>query len=150
MTQWILIILRLAECSCQASDEEPSRSKKWICQHSWISRWQKAQVLQGHFYLVDRPQLGLDIFTFCSRILSQLARICTNLVNTIFKNCVTFTADNTFIPRYLTFLQHGDFDPTNQANESFIPCASAIKDFTSCFLFSLETQHTIGYGVRYI
>ncbi len=36
-----------------------------------------------------------------------------------------------------------------QANESFIPCASAIKDFTSCFLFSLETQHTIGYGVRW-
>lgn len=28
------------------------------------------------------------------------------------------------------------------------PCVSAIHGFTSCFLFSIETQHTIGYGVR--
>ena len=49
---------------------------------------------------------------------------------------------------YITFLVHGDFDPENMRNESFVPCATAIKDFTSCFLFSLETQHTIGYGVR--
>ena len=49
---------------------------------------------------------------------------------------------------YLTFLQHGDFDPENLANETFVPCVSAIQDFTSCFLFSIETQHTIGYGGR--
>ena len=49
---------------------------------------------------------------------------------------------------YLTFLQHGDFDETNRANESFVPCVSAIEDFASCFLFSIETQHTIGYGGR--
>ena len=49
---------------------------------------------------------------------------------------------------YLTFLVHGDFEPENIKNESFVPCASAIQDFTSCFLFSLETQHTIGYGGR--
>ncbi len=50
---------------------------------------------------------------------------------------------------YLTFLQHGDFDAENRANDSFVPCASAIEDFASCFLFSVETQHTIGYGGRY-
>ena len=49
---------------------------------------------------------------------------------------------------YLTFLVHGDFEPENINNASFVPCASAIQDFTSCFLFSLETQHTIGYGGR--
>ena len=54
---------------------------------------------------------------------------------------------------YLTFLQHGDFDPANKDEEGnwippFVPCADNIKDFTSCFLFSLETQHTIGYGGR--
>lgn len=49
---------------------------------------------------------------------------------------------------WLTFLQHGDFDPENLANETFVPCVSAIQDFTSCFLFSIETQHTIGYGGR--
>ena len=51
---------------------------------------------------------------------------------------------------YLTFFLHGDFEPLNIANESFVPCVSAIQDFTSCFLFSVETQHTIGYGGRYV
>ncbi len=49
---------------------------------------------------------------------------------------------------YLTALQHGDFDPDNIDDEDFVPCVDAIKDFTSCFLFSVETQHTIGYGGR--
>ena len=51
---------------------------------------------------------------------------------------------------YLTFLQHGDFDEANRKNATFRTCVSAIEDFTSCFLFSVETQHTIGYGGRYI
>jgi len=65
---------------------------------------------------------------------------------------------------YLTFWQHGDFLPENQIelseiivgnitvqvgnNTEFRKCADNINDFTSCFLFSLETQHTIGYGGR--
>ena len=49
---------------------------------------------------------------------------------------------------YITFYVHGDFEPENIGNDDFVPCASEIKDFTSCFLFSLETQHTIGYGGR--
>ena len=49
---------------------------------------------------------------------------------------------------YATFWQHGDFVPENRDNDDFRPCADNIIDFTSCFLFSLETQHTIGYGGR--
>ena len=49
---------------------------------------------------------------------------------------------------YLTALHHGDFDPENLNNQTFKPCVSDIHDFTSCFLFSVETQHTIGYGGR--
>lgn len=53
---------------------------------------------------------------------------------------------------YATFWQHGDFLPENiasiKAETGFRPCADNIIDFTSCFLFSLETQHTIGYGGR--
>ena len=49
---------------------------------------------------------------------------------------------------YATFWQHGDFLPENRDNDDFRPCADNIIDFTSCFLFSLETQHTIGYGGR--
>jgi hypothetical protein len=33
-------------------------------------------------------------------------------------------------------------------NDTFIPCVTNIKNFASAFLFSVETQHTIGYGGR--
>lgn len=52
---------------------------------------------------------------------------------------------------YGTFYIHGDFDPDNlerAKNKTFRVCADNIEGFTSCFLFSLETQHTIGYGGR--
>ncbi|XP_018565441.1 G protein-activated inward rectifier potassium channel 3 isoform X2 [Anoplophora glabripennis] len=38
--------------------------------------------------------------------------------------------------------------PTHQADSNWTPCVLNIYGFTSCFLFSIETQHTIGYGVR--
>ncbi|KAK7077093.1 Inward rectifier potassium channel activity protein [Halocaridina rubra] len=34
-------------------------------------------------------------------------------------------------------------------DENHIPCVSNVKTFTGSFLFSIETQHTIGYGFRY-
>lgn len=51
---------------------------------------------------------------------------------------------------YLISAWHGDFEPDNlpsgeaQKNGTHKPCIWAIEDFTSCFLFSVETQHTIG------
>nr|CAB3258033.1 ATP-sensitive inward rectifier potassium channel 12-like [Phallusia mammillata] len=48
---------------------------------------------------------------------------------------------------------HGDFDLQNAANETFRPCVKNLeptKAFTSAFLFSLETQTTIGYGFRVV
>ncbi|KAJ8664346.1 hypothetical protein QAD02_006008 [Eretmocerus hayati] len=49
---------------------------------------------------------------------------------------------------YLIAFTHGDFDPRHLADESWQPCVSELHSFTSCFLFSIETQHTIGYGGR--
>ncbi|XP_004519559.1 G protein-activated inward rectifier potassium channel 3 isoform X2 [Ceratitis capitata] len=53
---------------------------------------------------------------------------------------------------WLIIYTHGDLEemhlPDNQAESGWTPCVSAIHGFTSCFLFSIETQHTIGYGVR--
>jgi len=55
---------------------------------------------------------------------------------------------------YLIVWSHGDLlehhlpGSPAQANGSWIPCVWQIKSFTSCFLFSIETQHTIGYGSR--
>lgn len=40
------------------------------------------------------------------------------------------------------------FSPIILADNNWTPCVYNIHSFTSCFLFSIETQHTIGYGVR--
>jgi potassium inwardly-rectifying channel subfamily J len=49
---------------------------------------------------------------------------------------------------------HGDFEPDhlplNQSASGWKPCLSEVDDFTTVFLFSLETQHSIGYGTREI
>lgn len=62
----------------------------------------------------------------------------------------------TFVSTWLLFaiiwwiiaLTHGDFDPTETAKPGHNPCIDAVSDFPTAFLFSLETQHTIGYGGR--
>lgn len=76
---------------------------------------------------------------------------------------------------WLIVYSHGDFSPENNpkvaaalaastANSNgtlpspahtvseekeWIPCVKDISGFASCFLFSVETQHTIGYGSRH-
>ncbi|XP_043785792.1 uncharacterized protein LOC122711265 isoform X5 [Apis laboriosa] len=52
---------------------------------------------------------------------------------------------------WLIAYSHGDLDPENHANSNstFIPCIENIRGFTSSFLFSIETQHTIGYGSKH-
>ncbi|XP_076161595.1 uncharacterized protein LOC143143789 isoform X2 [Ptiloglossa arizonensis] len=53
---------------------------------------------------------------------------------------------------WLIAFTHGDFEerhlPPSQIENNWTPCIYNIFSFTSCFLFSIETQHTIGYGSR--
>ena len=42
---------------------------------------------------------------------------------------------------FLIALAHGDLDPRAPDHKV---CVENVRDFTSAFLFSLETQHTIG------
>lgn len=53
---------------------------------------------------------------------------------------------------WITALVHGDLEPNhlpmNQISSNWTPCVLEIYDFTSCFLFSVETQHTTGYGLK--
>ncbi|CAF0804090.1 unnamed protein product [Adineta ricciae] len=66
---------------------------------------------------------------------------------------------------FLVSIEHGDFDLTeddenyweNQTNFTFKEttlskemCVQNVHNFLSALLFSIETQHTIGYGSRYI
>lgn len=49
---------------------------------------------------------------------------------------------------YLISMGNGDFEVTLSSNHT--PCLENVKTFTGAFLFSLESQTTIGYGFRYI
>lgn len=51
---------------------------------------------------------------------------------------------------YLVSYSHGDFEEENMQNETFVPCVMNHQTFTASFLLSLETQHTIGYGFRFV
>ena len=43
------------------------------------------------------------------------------------------------------YLITGDFDPEISSHPEHQVCVANMVDFTSAFLFSVETQHTIGY-----
>ncbi|KAJ8912303.1 hypothetical protein NQ315_017336 [Exocentrus adspersus] len=53
---------------------------------------------------------------------------------------------------WIIALLHGDLEedhlPMNQAAANFTPCVLEVYGLMSCFLFSVETQHTTGYGQR--
>lgn len=85
-----------------------------------------------------------------------LADIFTTLVDIQWRyNLLVFTL--AFIFSWLIFaliwwlicFSHGDLDEENLANSQWQPCVKEIKSFTSAILFSIETQHTIGYGSRH-
>lgn len=60
-----------------------------------------------------------------------------------------------FVVSWLTFglafwvigLLHGDMDH-HKGDDSFVPCVMQVNTFVAAFLFSIETQTTIGYGAR--
>ena len=53
---------------------------------------------------------------------------------------------------WIIFYYHGDFEeghlPDKQEENNWTPCVVNINNFASVYLFSVETQHTIGYGGR--
>jgi len=51
---------------------------------------------------------------------------------------------------YCLLYLHGDLETGNYGNSSWNPCISDLKDFTGAFLFSVETQHTTGYGFYHL
>lgn len=49
---------------------------------------------------------------------------------------------------WLIIFTHGDLNPPSPNITAPVPCLTNVNSFTGCFLFSIETQHTIGYGSR--
>ncbi|CAB4059596.1 KCNJN [Lepeophtheirus salmonis] len=50
--------------------------------------------------------------------------------------------------RYTLLAFAFNFEEENKVKKDWTPCVTEIKNFASSFLFSVETQHTIGYGSR--
>ncbi|XP_062264367.1 ATP-sensitive inward rectifier potassium channel 12 isoform X1 [Platichthys flesus] len=81
-----------------------------------------------------------DIFTTCVDIRWRYMFLLFSLV---------------FVVSWLTFglafwvigLLHGDMDHP-AGDDSFVPCVLQVNTFVAAFLFSIETQTTIGYGAR--
>ena len=76
----------------------------------------------------------------------------TTLLDSSWNYCVLLFAASFFgswmffaIIYYMIAYLHGDLQ---QNNSDWIPCILEIDGFSAAFLFSLETQHTIGYGGR--
>nr|XP_042907321.1 ATP-sensitive inward rectifier potassium channel 12 isoform X2 [Parasteatoda tepidariorum] len=49
---------------------------------------------------------------------------------------------------YLIAFAHGDLEHTED-DDAWKPCVENVHSFVTAFLFSVESQHTIGYGYRY-
>ncbi|XP_042361539.1 ATP-sensitive inward rectifier potassium channel 12 [Plectropomus leopardus] len=102
----------------------------------------KAGQCNIHFANMDEKSQRYisDIFTTCVDIRWRYMFLLFSLV---------------FVVSWLTFglafwvigLLHGDMDHP-EGDDSFVPCVTAVNTFVAAFLFSIETQTTIGYGAR--
>lgn len=103
----------------------------------------KAGQCNIHFSNMDEKSQRYisDIFTTCVDIRWRYMFLLFSLV---------------FVVSWLTFglafwvigLLHGDLD--HAGDDNFIPCVTQVNTFVAAFLFSIETQTTIGYGARYV
>ncbi|XP_050542567.1 G protein-activated inward rectifier potassium channel 3-like [Daktulosphaira vitifoliae] len=71
---------------------------------------------------------------------------------TLFVFCMSFLLSwFTFgVVWYLIAYTHGDLLPENISNPKWSPCVINMPTFTASFLFSVESQHTTGFGYRMI
>nr|XP_023013788.1 G protein-activated inward rectifier potassium channel 3-like [Leptinotarsa decemlineata] len=114
----------------------------------------KRAILKSGEYNIIKPK-------FTKRYLRYVKDIFTSLVDAEWKWTLQVMVIG-FLGCWLTFALlwwliafvhtdlHEDHLPTRQAETGWIPCVLNINGFHSCFLYSLETQHTTGYGFRAI
>lgn len=108
----------------------------------------KKGVVNIHTGHLERGQKTKLLFDFFNTMLDMRWRyVLTLFTLSFFLSWLGFAA-----VWYAILYFHGDFDPDHlpgrQAASGWVPCVQAIQDFRSCLLFSIETQHTIGYGSR--
>ena len=86
-----------------------------------------------------------------------LADIFTTLIDMRWRYIV-FLFTLTFLTSWLLFAAlwlaiaagHGDMSPAARRDPAWAACVAGVDDFATALLFSIETQHTIGYGERVV
>jgi len=112
-----------------------TKKNRVVSKHGKLNTIRKTEELgEGHRFLKDFFTSMIDL-SWSTTLLSFAA--------SFFISWLAFA-----VVWYIIVYVHGDLDPENLKDENHVVCVDNIKDFTSCFLFSLETQHTIGYGGR--
>lgn len=71
---------------------------------------------------------------------------------TLFVFCMSFLLSwfGCGVVWYLIAYTHGDLLPENAGNAHWSPCVINMQTFVASFLFSVETQHTTGFGYRMV
>jgi len=112
----------------------------------------KRIVSKGGFVNIEKTKLSKRRRLFLSDFFNTMLDIQWRYVHLLF--CIAFFGSwlGFALIWYIIFYYHGDLEeehlPENQENIGWTPCVVNINNFASAFLFSLETQHTIGYGGR--
>ncbi|XP_078414701.1 ATP-sensitive inward rectifier potassium channel 12 [Cetorhinus maximus] len=89
----------------------------------------------------DKPQRYIaDIFTTCVDVRWRYMLLIFSLAFVI--SWLAFG-----LAFWLIALIHGDLE-NSTSDENFMPCVLQVNGFIAAFLFSIETQTTIGYGFR--
>ncbi|XP_023228631.1 G protein-activated inward rectifier potassium channel 3-like [Centruroides sculpturatus] len=119
-------------------------------------RYQQTKIIPGRIrkrVVLKNGVVNLSKAHLSKRSQRYLQDIFTTLVDIKWRwNLLVFAMG--FILSWLSFaliwwlicMAHGDLDPVD---DNWKPCVESLNSFTSAFLFSVETQHTIGYGSRY-
>ncbi|KAJ0058481.1 hypothetical protein NL108_016089 [Boleophthalmus pectinirostris] len=96
----------------------------------------------------------------CNIQFSNMDELSTRYLSDIFTTCVDIRWRFMFLLFSLAFVVswllfglgywvigtlHGDMENND---ENFVPCVTLVRSFVAAFLFSIETQTTIGYGAR--
>ena len=118
-----------------------TKRNRLVSKHGRINAYTRDDGQQNHRFLKD---------FFTSTIDMSWSVIFLGFAASFFLSWLIFA-----VIWYLVAFVHGDLTDEvlrdlalEKPELNHTVCVDNIKDFTSCFLFSLETQHTIGYGGR--
>ncbi|KAI0231456.1 G protein-activated inward rectifier potassium channel 2 [Lamellibrachia satsuma] len=139
------------------TDKEQDKSSAYTLLTSYFGDVAKRGRLFAHRkvnrIIEKNGDLNVAFTNIHRRRLRYLADLFTTLIDLQWRyNLLLFAL--AFVSSWLLFtgvwlvisIIHGD--TAHAGDDEWIPCVIGVHDFTTALLFSIETQHTIGYGTR--